>query len=66
MTAAGQMQTGVGFDHVAGSLEMHVAPLFYGAPQLHVHHSVVLSDPLRFVRLLEVTSSMGKRDCFRL
>ncbi|KAG6327754.1 hypothetical protein ID866_11335, partial [Astraeus odoratus] len=43
----------VGFDHVAGSIEMHLTPLLYGASQLHVHPSAILSDPLRYLRLIE-------------
>ncbi|KAH7920992.1 acetyl-CoA synthetase-like protein, partial [Leucogyrophana mollusca] len=46
----------VGFDHVAGSLEMHIAPLLFGASQLHVHASAILSDPLRFLRLIDEQS----------
>ncbi|KAI6131781.1 atromentin synthetase [Pisolithus thermaeus] len=46
----------VGFDHVAGSIEMHLAPLLYGASQLHVHPSAILSDPLRYLRLIEEKS----------
>ena len=45
--------TGVGFDHVAGSLEMHFTPLLFGASQIHVHASAILSDPLRFLRLID-------------
>jgi len=45
--------TGVGFDHVAGSLEMHITPLLFGAYQLHVHASVILADSLQFLRLLD-------------
>ena len=47
------MESGVGFDHVAGSLEMHFTPLLYGASQLHVHASAILSDPLLYLRLIE-------------
>ncbi|KIM60237.1 hypothetical protein SCLCIDRAFT_1217003 [Scleroderma citrinum Foug A] len=43
----------VGFDHVAGSLEMHVTPLLFGAYQIHVHSSVILADSLQFLRLLD-------------
>ncbi|OAX36353.1 atromentin synthetase [Rhizopogon vinicolor AM-OR11-026] len=43
----------VGFDHVAGSLEMHMTPLLFGASQIHVHASAILSDPLRFLRLID-------------
>lgn len=32
---------------------MHVSPLLHGASQLHVHASVILSDALRFLRLIE-------------
>lgn len=32
---------------------MHVTPLIYGASQLHVHASAILSDPLRYLRLIE-------------
>ncbi|KAG1728369.1 atromentin synthetase [Suillus paluster] len=46
----------VGFDHVAGSLEMHITPLLFGASQLHVHASAILSDPLRFLRLIDEKS----------
>ncbi|KAG6335181.1 hypothetical protein ID866_3907 [Astraeus odoratus] len=46
----------VGFDHVAGSIEMHITPLLSGSSQLHVHASVILSDPLRFLRLIEENS----------
>lgn len=35
---------------------MHVTPLMYGASQVHVHASVILSDPLRFLRLIEAKS----------
>ncbi|EGN97544.1 hypothetical protein SERLA73DRAFT_169847 [Serpula lacrymans var. lacrymans S7.3] len=43
----------VGFDHVAGSLEMHITPLLFGSYQLHVHASTILSDPLSFLRLID-------------
>nr|B7STY1.1 RecName: Full=Atromentin synthetase; AltName: Full=Atromentin biosynthesis protein A; AltName: Full=Nonribosomal peptide synthase atrA [Tapinella panuoides]ACH90386.1 atromentin synthetase [Tapinella panuoides] len=46
----------VGFDHVAGSLEMHIAPLLYGCSQLHVHASAILSDPLLLLRLIDERS----------
>ncbi|KAI6023484.1 atromentin synthetase [Pisolithus marmoratus] len=35
---------------------MHLAPLLYGASQLHVHPSAILSDPLRYLRLIEEKS----------
>ncbi|OJA20306.1 hypothetical protein AZE42_08331 [Rhizopogon vesiculosus] len=43
----------VGLDHVAGSLEMHMAPLLFGASQTHVHASAILSDPLSYLRLID-------------
>ncbi|OAX38735.1 atromentin synthetase [Rhizopogon vinicolor AM-OR11-026] len=43
----------VGLDHVAGSLEMHMAPLLFGTSQIHVHASAILSDPLRYLRLID-------------
>ncbi|KAG1898712.1 atromentin synthetase [Suillus fuscotomentosus] len=46
----------VGFDHVAGSVEMHVTPLLYGASQVHVHASVILSDSVRMLRLIDENS----------
>ncbi|KAG1879971.1 atromentin synthetase [Suillus subluteus] len=46
----------VGFDHVAGTLEMHVTPLLYGASQVHVHASVILSDSVRMLRLIDENS----------
>ncbi|KIJ62498.1 hypothetical protein HYDPIDRAFT_94475 [Hydnomerulius pinastri MD-312] len=56
LTSESKIMNWVGFDHVAGSLEMHIAPLLYGASQLHVHASAILSDPLRFLRLIEEKS----------
>ncbi|KAG1743826.1 atromentin synthetase [Suillus lakei] len=41
---------------VAGSLEMHITPLIYGASQLHVHASAILADPLRLLRLIDEKS----------
>ena len=35
---------------------MHITPLLYGASQLHVHASVILAEPLRFLRLIEAKS----------
>ncbi|KAG1730106.1 atromentin synthetase [Suillus paluster] len=46
----------VGFDHVAGALEMHVTPLLFGASQVHVHASVILSDSVRLLRLIDENS----------
>ncbi|KAG1857008.1 atromentin synthetase [Suillus subalutaceus] len=49
LTSESRVLNWVGFDHVAGSLEMHITPLLYGASQLHVHVSAILADPLRFL-----------------
>jgi acyl-CoA synthetase (AMP-forming)/AMP-acid ligase II/thioesterase domain-containing protein len=56
LTSQSKIMNWVGFDHVAGSLEMHLTPLLYGASQLHVHASAILSDPLRYLRLIEEKS----------
>ncbi|KAH0835431.1 putative quinone synthetase [Lanmaoa asiatica] len=56
LTSQSKIMNWVGFDHVAGSLEMHITPLLYGASQLHVHASAILSDPLRYLRLIEEKS----------
>ncbi|KIK13271.1 hypothetical protein PISMIDRAFT_18100 [Pisolithus microcarpus 441] len=56
LTSETKILNWVGFDHVAGSIEMHLAPLLYGASQLHVHPSAILSDPLRYLRLIEERS----------
>jgi acyl-CoA synthetase (AMP-forming)/AMP-acid ligase II/thioesterase domain-containing protein len=42
----------VSFDHVAALLECHLLPLFVGATQLHVEPTVVLGEPLEFLRLI--------------
>lgn len=56
LTSETKILNWVGFDHVAGSIEMHLAPFLYGASQLHVHPSAILSDPLRYLRLIEEKS----------
>ncbi|KAL4064658.1 hypothetical protein V8B97DRAFT_1987513 [Scleroderma yunnanense] len=56
LTSESKILNWVGFDHVAGSIEMHMTPLLYGASQLHVHPSAILSDPLRYLRLIEEKS----------
>jgi thioesterase domain-containing protein len=35
---------------------MHITPLLFGASQIHVHASAILSDPLRFLRLIDEKS----------
>ncbi|KAH7919113.1 atromentin synthetase [Leucogyrophana mollusca] len=56
LTSKSNVLNWVGFDHVAGSLEMHMAPLLFGASQLHVHASAILSDPICFLRLVDEKS----------
>ncbi|KAG2056007.1 atromentin synthetase [Suillus hirtellus] len=56
LTSQSRVLNWVGFDHVAGSLEMHITPLLYGASQLHVHASAILADPLRLLRLIDEES----------
>ncbi|KAG9312397.1 atromentin synthetase [Chiua virens] len=56
LTSDSKFLNWVGFDHVAGSLENHMTPFLYGASQLHVHPSVILSDQLRFLQLIEAKS----------
>ncbi|WP_326600246.1 non-ribosomal peptide synthetase [Streptomyces sp. NBC_01803] len=52
LSAADTSLNWISFDHVAALLECHLLPLSVGARQLHVEPSVVLGDPLSFVRLL--------------
>ncbi|KAG1842374.1 atromentin synthetase [Suillus subalutaceus] len=56
LTSESRVLNWVGFDHVAGSLEMHITPLLFGASQLHVHASAILADPLRLLRLIDEKS----------
>ncbi|KAH7884191.1 atromentin synthetase [Phlebopus sp. FC_14] len=56
LTSESKILNWVGFDHVAGCLEMHITPLLFGASQLHVHASAIVSDPVLFVRLLDEKS----------
>ncbi|KAG2151535.1 atromentin synthetase [Suillus clintonianus] len=56
LTSESRVLNWVGFDHVAGLLEYHMTPMLYGASQLHVHASVVLTDPLRLLRLIDEKS----------
>ncbi|TDZ47412.1 Microperfuranone synthase [Colletotrichum trifolii] len=44
----------VGLDHVASLTEIHLHAMSLGANQVHVPASVLLRDPLQFVRLLDV------------
>ncbi|KAG2124036.1 atromentin synthetase [Suillus clintonianus] len=56
LSSESQVLNWVGFDHVGGSLTFHITPLLYGASQLHVHASVVITDPLRLLRLIDEKS----------
>nr|A0A0S2E7X0.1 RecName: Full=Inactive atromentin synthetase invA4; AltName: Full=Nonribosomal peptide synthase-like enzyme invA4; Short=NRPS-like [Paxillus involutus]ALN66884.1 quinone synthetase [Paxillus involutus] len=56
LTSESKIMNWVGFDHVVGSLGMHITPLLCGASQLHVHASAILSDSLRFLHLIEEKS----------
>ncbi|KAG1743827.1 atromentin synthetase [Suillus lakei] len=66
LTSESQVLNWVGFDHVAGSLEMHITPLIYGASQLH---SIELTFAPNFL-LSKLTRDLEKRTdlfgCFDL
>ncbi|KAG1737993.1 atromentin synthetase [Suillus lakei] len=55
LTSESQVLNWVGFDHVGGSL-FHITPLLYGASQLHVHASAIITGPLRLLRLIDEKS----------
>ncbi|WP_432586727.1 non-ribosomal peptide synthetase [Streptomyces sp. HD1123-B1] len=42
----------ISYDHVAALLEAHMLPLYVGAGQLHAEPSVILEEPLRFLRII--------------
>ncbi|MEU8822744.1 non-ribosomal peptide synthetase [Streptomyces sp. NPDC048636] len=42
----------ISYDHVAALLEAHMLPLYVGAGQLHTEPSVILEEPLRFLRII--------------
>jgi acyl-CoA synthetase (AMP-forming)/AMP-acid ligase II/thioesterase domain-containing protein len=42
----------ISFDHIA-AVEMHLMPLLAGASQLHVGPQFILSEPLRFLKLID-------------
>ncbi|GGZ25647.1 peptide synthase [Streptomyces poonensis] len=52
LTAADTSLNWISFDHVAALLECHLLPLSTGSRQLHVEPSVVLAEPLEFLRLI--------------
>lgn len=43
----------IAFDHVAALLEIHMVSQYVGTHQVHIEPSAVLSDPLRFLRLID-------------
>ncbi|MFF6813404.1 AMP-binding protein [Streptomyces sp. NPDC012403] len=51
LTAADTTLNWVSFDHVAALLECHLLPLSTGGRQLHVEPSVILQEPLEFLRI---------------
>jgi len=42
----------ISYDHVAALLEAHMLPLYVGAEQLHAEASVILEEPLNFLRII--------------
>ncbi|MET7760680.1 non-ribosomal peptide synthetase [Streptomyces sp. NPDC005393] len=52
LTAADTTFNWISYDHVAALLEAHMLPLYVGAEQLHAEASVILEEPLRFLRII--------------
>ncbi|WP_433859733.1 AMP-binding protein [Streptomyces kronopolitis] len=52
LTSADVVMNWIGFDHVSALLEFHLIPVCLGASQLHVPSSVILDDPIEFLRLI--------------
>ncbi|MBH5336955.1 non-ribosomal peptide synthetase [Streptomyces pactum] len=52
LTAADTTFNWISYDHVAALLEAHLLPLYVGANQLHAPASVILEDPLQFLRIV--------------
>ncbi|WP_369390568.1 alpha/beta fold hydrolase [Streptomyces sp. CG1] len=52
LSAADTTFNWVSFDHVAALLECHLLPLYTGSRQWHTEASVILTEPLEFLRLL--------------
>jgi len=42
----------IAFDHVAALLESHMIALYVGATQVHAEPAAILTDPLRFLRII--------------
>ncbi|MBO0880239.1 MAG: AMP-binding protein, partial [Mycobacterium sp.] len=53
LTAGDVTLNWISFDHVAALLEMHLLPLSVGAEQVHVAPEQVLSEPVRFLQLID-------------
>ncbi|MET7935257.1 non-ribosomal peptide synthetase [Streptomyces sp. NPDC005322] len=52
LTAADTTFNWISYDHVAALLEAHMLPLYVGAEQVHAEASVILEEPLRFLRII--------------
>lgn len=52
LTAADTTFNWISYDHVAALLEAHMLPLYVGAEQLHAEGSLVLEEPLNFLRIV--------------
>lgn len=52
LTASDITLNWIAFDHVAALLESHMIALYVGANQFHASPAYVLTDPLRFLRLI--------------
>ncbi|MDX3225622.1 non-ribosomal peptide synthetase [Streptomyces sp. ME19-01-6] len=52
LSAADTTFNWISYDHVAALLEAHILPLYVGANQLHAPASVILEEPLRFLRIV--------------
>ncbi|HEY4214145.1 MAG TPA: non-ribosomal peptide synthetase [Steroidobacteraceae bacterium] len=52
LSSADTMFNWIAFDHVAALLESHMIATYVGATQLHAQPAAVLSDPLRFLKLI--------------
>lgn len=52
LTAADVVMNWIGFDHVSALLEFHLIPVCLGSSQLHVPSSLLLDDPVEFLRLI--------------
>ncbi|MEU9789586.1 non-ribosomal peptide synthetase [Streptomyces sparsogenes] len=52
LTAADTTFNWISYDHVAALLEAHMLPLSVGANQLHAPASLILEEPLRFLRIV--------------